>query len=912
MKQLLSHSLIYIVTLLGAFAPGGAWAVVAVPAVTVNTMADEYDVAPNATCSLREAVQTINTGLDFGGCVSVPSLSRVITLPAGRYTLTGAAGEDLNVSGDLDITQQVTIQGAGAATTIIDGAGAVTGDRVIHMPSNAALTLDSVTITGGNAAGAGLNGVGGGIFSASGVVVINNSTISNNSSSGNAGGFFSGALTLTNSTVSGNKSGLNYGGFAASSLTMTNSTVSGNSAVSWYGGFYSGNPTTVTNSVVSGNSAANIGGVYSPNAISISGSTISNNTATSSYGGIFSGGTLTITGSTISGNSAANFGGIYTPTGVGMTITDSTLSGNWASGQFGGVYCNGALTITNSTISGNLAKGAGSAVGGVLSMGALTVTNSTISGNSAISSAGGLRSESGGSITNSTIVGNSAGFGAGVYLFAGTLTFQNTIFAANTGGSCSTTATFSSLGNNISSDATCNLLAATDIVNSASINGSLGALANNGGTTQTHALLSGSPAIDMGPAACGATDQRGIARPQGAMCDIGAYEAEQILLTSAIGGPGAGTITGGLITNCPGVCSEYFMKNGAASLTATPTAPAVFFGWTGTGSCDGMVTNPCSVTMNAAKTVTALFSADGLIVTVTGPGTVTDGAAINCPTTACAEPAGAGAVYNLTAMPTGAAVFTGWTVTGGSVGDTCVGATTPCVATVPAVGGVVYATAKFDLYGCTSPTATNYNASATINDGSCVFPAAGGGGGGGGGGLDNQPPYFPGGGSWLYSPKDKATGNGNVPFVWKILTDLDGDTITYYLYACSGPDFTDCKVIDMVIGNGNPNNRIAYGLGASGAALLMVGFGFTRGGRRRLLVALAALAFAGSGALIACGAGGGSGNDGVLVSACSQAGADSVCREKFNLAPGDYQWKVSAEDGRGGQIESEARSLTVQ
>ncbi|MDH4183763.1 MAG: right-handed parallel beta-helix repeat-containing protein [Nitrospinota bacterium] len=903
MKQLLRHSLISFVSLLAAFAPGGAWA--ALPSVTVNTTVDEFDAVPNAACSLREAVQTINTGFDFGGCVAVPTGSSVITLPAGTYTLTGAAGEDLNVSGDLDITQWVTIQGAGAATTIIDGAGAVTGDRVIHMPTNASLTLDSVTITGGNAAGALLNGVGGGIFSSSGVVVINNSTISNNSSSGNAGGFFSGALTLTNSTVSGNKSGLNYGGFAASSLTMTNSTVSGNSAASWYGGFYSGNPTTVTNSVVSGNSAANIGGVYSPNAISISGSTISNNTATGSYGAIYSGGALTITTSTISGNSAPNFGGIYTPTGVGVTITDSTISGNTASGQFGGVYCNGALTITNSTISGNKAQGAGSAVGGVLSVGALTVTNSTISGNSANSSAGGLRSESGGSITNSTIVGNSAGFGAGVFLFAGTLTFQNTIFAGNTGGNCSTTATFSSLGNNISSDATCNLLAATDIVNSATITGSLGALANNGGPTQTHALLSGSPAIDMGPAACGATDQRGIARPQGAMCDIGAYEAEQFILNTGVSG--TGTITGGLITNCPGVCAEYFMKNDVASLTATATAPQTFFGWTGTGSCDGMATNPCSVTMNAAKNVTAFFGTDGLIVTVSGPGSVTSAVAkLDCPATSCAANfAPAGQLETLTATPTGAAVFTGWTVTGG----TCVGAATPCDVTVT---GAVYLTAKFDLYGCTSPTATNYNASATINDGSCVFPASGGGGGGGGGGLDNQPPYFPGGGSWLYSPKDKATGNGNLPFVWKILTDLDGDTITYYLYACSGPDFTDCKVIDMVIGNGNPNNRIAYGLGASGAALLMVGFGFTRGGRRRLLVALAALALAGSGALIACGAGGGSGNDGVLVSACSQAGMDSVCREKFNLAPGDYQWKVSAEDGRGGQIESEARSLTVQ
>ncbi|MDH4182816.1 MAG: hypothetical protein OEV92_01215 [Nitrospinota bacterium] len=192
-------------------------------------------------------------------------------------------------------------------------------------------------------------------------------------------------------------------------------------------------------------------------------------------------------------------------------------------------------------------------------------------------------------------------------------------------------------------------------------------------------------------------------------------------------------------------------------------------------------------------------------------------------------------------------------------------------------------------------------------------PAAvgGGGGGGGGGGLDNQPPYFPGGGPWLISPEDKANGNGDTPFVWKILTDLDGDTVTYYLYACSGADFTDCKLIDTVVGNGDQNHRHAYGLAASGVALLLVGFGFTHGGRRRLLVAIAALALTGSGALIACGAGG-SGGNGVLVTACSAATPDALCREKLNLAPGDYQWKVAADDGRGGQIESEARSFTVK
>ena len=280
----------------------------------------------------------------------------------------------------------------------------------------------------------------------------------------------------------------------------------------------------------------------------------------------------------------------------------------------------------------------------------------------------------------------------------------------------------------------------------------------------------------------------------------------------------------------------------------------------------------------------------------------------------------------------GGAGTSGWVVTDlfNLALDGCTQATAPCTQN-PAVNGTTTLACNT---ATDTATLTSDTADAVCAGASCTYtptaltttltakcaaaaaappaPSGGGGGGGGGGGLDNQPPYFPGGGPWLISPEDKANGNGDTPFVWKILTDLDGDTVTYYLYACSGADFADCKVIDMVVGNGDQNHRHAYGLGASGVALLLIGFGYTHGGRRRLLVAIAALALTGSGALIACGAGGGSGNDGVLVSACADAAADSVCREKFNLAPGDYQWKVSGEDGRGGLIESEARNFTVK
>ncbi|MDH4182895.1 MAG: CSLREA domain-containing protein [Nitrospinota bacterium] len=802
MSRFLSHILLSSSIFLGAMAPGAAWAATIVVTTTADT------VAVDTFCSLREAVNNVNAGGDTtgGDCVTAAG-GDIISLPAGTYTLTGVAMEDLNASGDLDITQAVAIQGAGAATTIIDGAGAVTGDRVIHVTAAVAVSIDSLTISGGAApAGAATWQArsGGGIYSV-------------------------GPLRVTNSTISGNTAtGTNTAGggiySSGGTVAVTNSTIIGNSAIAG-GGICSIGPLTVTNSTISGNKATNNDG-----------------------GGIFGGGgTVTVTNTTISGNSAASGGGIYSV---------------------------GPLTVTNSTISGNsAASGGGIYTAGVT----LTVTNSTISGNSAASGGGVAK-----------VLGSTA-------------SFSNTIIASATGGDCFGGG-ITSNNYNIASDATCAFGGLNDVNNSATITASLGALANNGGPTQTHALLAGSPALDTG-SCVNATDQRGISRPQGATCDIGAYETVQFKLTVASNGIGTGAITNGSLINSGAACTQTYVTGETVTLTATYSAGTAFVGWNG-GPCNLTITNPCSFSINATQTIMALFATNALIVTVFGPGVVKSVSPfINCPTLCAVGYAAPGTIETLTATPTGAALFTGWTVTSG----TCTGATSPCDVTL---NGIINVTAKFDLPGCTSPTATNYNPSATINDGSCTFPAAGGGGGGGG--LDNQPPYFPGGGIWLISPEDKASGNGDTPFVWKILTDLDGDTVTYYLYACSEADFADCKVIDMVVGNGNPNSRIAYGLGAFGAALLLIGFGFTHGGRRRLLVVIAAVALTGSASLIACGAGGGSGNDGVLVSACSKAGADSVCREKFNLAPGDYQWKVSAEDGRGGQIESEARAFTVK
>jgi hypothetical protein len=83
--------------------------------------------------------------------------------------------------------------------------------------------------------------------------------------------------------------------------------------------------------------------------------------------------------------------------------------------------------------------------------------------------------------------------------------------------------TIVSNGHNLDGDGTCGLGEPTDLPGTDPL---LGPLADNGGPSETHALLPGSPAIDAGPPTCEATDQRGVPRPQEAACDIGAYERQ--------------------------------------------------------------------------------------------------------------------------------------------------------------------------------------------------------------------------------------------------------------------------------------------------------------------------------------------------------------------------------------------------
>ncbi len=240
-------------------------------------------------------------------------------------------------------------------------------------------------------------------------------------------------------------------------------------------------------------------------------------------GGIYNGGTLTVTNSTFSGNTATFGGGIVNKGGGTLTVTNSTFSDNSAATDGGGIdNREGTLALSYSTFSHNSASHGG----GVHNMDNAEVRNSTFSGNSASADGGGIKHYSGTlTVSNSTFAGNSAvNHGGGIYTSYST-TFKNTIVANSPSGkNCFGGFTDESSGN-LTTDDTC----------PAATNGNpqLGPLQDNGGPTQTMALGVLSAAIDAAlDTNCAAADQRGIKRPQGAKCDIGAYEVAPSLVVS--------------------------------------------------------------------------------------------------------------------------------------------------------------------------------------------------------------------------------------------------------------------------------------------------------------------------------------------------------------------------------------------
>jgi hypothetical protein len=330
----------FLSAVLASFAVAGQAHAATFTVTTPNDVAGTGSCATGGSCSLRQAISTANA----------TTAADTVVVPAGTYHLTipnVSGDEDVNASGDLDITQPVTIQGAGAGATVIDASTIPSGgDRVVQITdpppsgppfSAGTVALSGLTITGGHGAAGGggiyentvvptlqitnsvisgntgVNGYGGGINSTSAMPVqITNSTISGNVGTSFGGGMMmdgSGHLTITGSTISGNNGGDGGGVWTAADATITNSTISGNTTNSIGGGFDDSSGTTsFTNTTIAFNklaTGATSGGIENfGNTINFKNTIVANNDGMQCDSGTFG---YTSQGNNIDGSTTCSF-----------------------------------------------------------------------------------------------------------------------------------------------------------------------------------------------------------------------------------------------------------------------------------------------------------------------------------------------------------------------------------------------------------------------------------------------------------------------------------------------------------------------------------------------------------------------------------------------------------------------------
>jgi hypothetical protein len=491
----------------------------------VDTLVDEDDENYSlGDLSLREALRLSNERAFSADVISfAPSLTadgpQIISLSLGMLT----------------ISDTVTVNGPGAALLTIDasandptptdnnGDGTSVFDVTDSQLTYINVFLDGLTLTGADGSSGAINSLEN--------LTVTNSVITGNSAKFSGGGIFSnGVLIVQNCTISGNTAngalgiGGGGGGILASSATISDSTISGNSAR--YGGGLAGN-------------------------FVIFDSSISGNSATANEGGGISG-TATLTRSTVSGNTAVNDGGGIFGSGNGtVTLDRSTVSGN-VSGRDGGGINGGSMIVRDSLVAQNTANRAGGGIN--IRLGhppqSVLVTNSTISGNTATTSVGGGIHAAAGPvmIRHSTITNNSAGAGRGVATSSSSTSpvqFYSSIVSGNGTSDVSNFGSsgnrFQSLGYNIVGVGSAFVFVMPGDQHGVT-NAMLGPLADNGGPTKTHALLAGSPAINMGDPSFNPIDpdgnpltndsilfdQRGepFARVHGGRSDVGAFELQ--------------------------------------------------------------------------------------------------------------------------------------------------------------------------------------------------------------------------------------------------------------------------------------------------------------------------------------------------------------------------------------------------
>jgi len=453
----------------------------------VNSTTDAVDAAlgdgtcatATSTCTLRAAIQEANAlaGADL------------VRLPAGTYALTLAgANEDASASGDLDISSELLIVGAGPDTTIVQGNGA---DRVFDIGSGAVASLAAVSVRGGGGVD-----LGGGIRNA-GALAIEACRVEQNGGEGSlavrlGGGIANtGTLAITGCALRDNQAGASSGqrAIGAQGGALYNLLITAINA-----------SRIENNRVVGAASGGNAGGGVFMNSPAVTQIAISH----------------------LQGNSAPQ-GGAIAMLGGELLLNASALLQNASTNDGGALrLAGGTATAVNATFSGNTANAHGGAI--ALAAGSADLRNVTITQNQANADAAG------------------SGDGGGVYLSSGTLSARNSLVHGNLdAGSgnrhvdCS--GAMSSVGYLWLGDATGCVLTAGE-GDQVGVDPLLGALADNGGATLSHALPIGSPAIDAGnPAGCLGTqdlplrlDQRQRLRPVdgngdgSARCDVGAFE----------------------------------------------------------------------------------------------------------------------------------------------------------------------------------------------------------------------------------------------------------------------------------------------------------------------------------------------------------------------------------------------------
>ena len=433
----------------------------------------------------------------------------------------GSGGGIANVSGNLEVIRcLITDNDAGDSGGGIYNSG---GDLTV---------VDS--LISGNTLTAGGGGYGGGIYNGGGFASITNSEISYNRADRFGGGISNrGAnIEIFNSRIHFNSSSYNGGGLAVGgtgggggTVDIFDTVISDNSASNFGGAIINfGYIFTIVRSTITGNTSKRGGAIYSSQGgLGIYLSTISENEATIEGGGIHSLlGTIVLEQSTIADNLSATIGGGISTNSSNLTITESTISGNVANaGNGGGLRTLAATTvIENSTVTTNYSDGNGAGI--EITGGSLTVRHSTIANNQTDISGngGGIAVTSGTVFLENTIVADNDSFHSGLDDIIGTATIRFCLIGVNTG------ATLVQQGVNLVG------------TSGSPIDPQLGQLFDNGGPTKTHALLAGSPAIDMGAPVFSPpnSDQRGSPFVRvvdgdvvaGARIDIGAYERQTV------------------------------------------------------------------------------------------------------------------------------------------------------------------------------------------------------------------------------------------------------------------------------------------------------------------------------------------------------------------------------------------------